>query len=381
MNVPNETFDLIREKQELDAFLSTFMTVSPPLPVEEAGESGPVPCIAPSPAIYEESDKPASVGKETSPDGMPETPVSVAPAVSPAEVEPVSIAEPVGAAAPDSGREESLSPEEEPEQRPEPPQNQAPPVFAELLPIDRPAGAPESRSDVPEMDRTLRLERGKLEAAASAEAEGDDKTNSGEAANGASVSGNRAKHRRPLLLSALLLCLALALLLLGYSWLRPSSGQGAVQWLSLHVPVARQYLEVGQPHPNPAGRQVGIVNLQQRLVRNEVLGREIRIIEGTAFNRGQESISGIRIRGELYDAQGRLAAARMSFCGSMMADDHLQTLGEQELRLALSAAQAPPQAYSAVPPGGQTPFMIVFIQEPPGIVRAMVEPVGMEMVR
>ncbi len=411
MNIPNETFDLIREKQELDAFLSTFATVSPSPPMEEEREPDPVPSVVPFSLTYAKDDKPASAMKDRSSGGMPDTPVPAPSSLSQAEAAKDSSVEETAAAAPESELGRMPSPERDPGKQPEsplpvpdmpaPPPSSLSPVetvrdpFPEKVEAVAAEGeqdgspSPEAlknSNEIPEMDRTLRIERRKIEEAASMneqspESVEDNGAKNGETTNVSVLPGSRKKNRRPLILSGLILCLVLALSALGYSWLRPSSGHGAVHWLSMNVPFAQKYLEVGQPHRNPAGVQVGIVNLQQRLIRNATLGRDIRVIEGTAFNRGHENISGIRVRGELYGSRDTLLAARMVYCGNVMTVDQLETMGEDELRLALSVSQANLQTTSVVPPGGQTPFMIVFVHEPAGTVQAMVEPVSMERVR
>jgi hypothetical protein len=157
MNVPNETFDLIREKQELDAFLSTFMTVSPPLPVEEAGEPGPVPCIAPS-RRYTRKRQTASVGKGDLPGTVTAGDTGSArtgPSAT-ARVEPVSLAEPVGGAARTTGGRNRSPGQEETEQRPDPPQYHAPPVFASFCKRPARRGSGKQRR-IQEMEKTLRL--------------------------------------------------------------------------------------------------------------------------------------------------------------------------------------------------------------------------------
>ncbi|NPU84478.1 MAG: DUF3426 domain-containing protein [Syntrophaceae bacterium] len=442
MNIQNEAFDLIREKQELDLFLSTFTNMHPsPAAEKEKGTATLAIPEPPPPAEGESNGSRAETSRDIH-DSTSETALSAQSALPDAEVPKDRAEEEVAAAAPETERErplflemepdrqpeppveapetavpaqnslspeeavkdpepppaeteavaleteqeDSLSPEGESDRQPAPPVNQAPPAFSEFLQIGRPSIAVESRSDVPEMDRTQRIERKKIEEAAAEnrealESAGDGGAGSVEAGYDSALPGIGRKSRRVVILSVLLFCLVLALAALGYSWLNPASGHGAVHWLSMHMPFASQYLEAGRPDRNPAGEQVGIVNLRQRLVRNAASGRDIRIIEGTAFNRGQENISKIGIRGELYDARGRLLAARISFCGSVIPVDQLEILGEEELRPVLSNIQANNQTNSVVPPGGQTPFMIVFLQEPAGVVQAMVEPVSMEKAR
>jgi len=461
MSIPNETFDLVREKQELEAFLSTFSAAGPSLPMEDIQPSDPVDPVdpvtpvTPYPAIFGKFDITVPVKKKDVPRQKPETddagPLSLLqeevlqePISDPAEFavegrreEPpvpkldmetaaapvVPGAEAVQEPAPDLDEEaaevvreeppvlklemetaaapvmpgveavqepapdvEDAAAEGVPEEPPEPPAKQDPPAFVEFQDAGRSAEAPEVRRDVPEMDRTLRIDRKTIEEAAAenglslqtAEDIGKEEVKQG---SGSVLSSGRGTSRRAPVLIGLLLCLALALSALGFFLARPADGQGLVRWLSVNVPFAGQYLEVGRPDRNPVAEQVGIVNLRHRFVRNVALGREIRVVEGMAFNRGHEGVSGIRIRGELYDSRGVLVAARMVSCGSGLTADQLETLGEPDLHLALSAARSGPQANNAVPPGGETPFMIVVIQEPPGVVQAMVEPVGMDKVR
>jgi hypothetical protein len=458
MNIPNETFDLVREKQELEAFLSTFSAAGPSLPMEDIKPPDPVDPVTPVtpyPAIFGKFDITVPVKNKGVPLQKPETDASeplsllqeealyepvpdaaeaavegrqeeppvpklememvAAPVMPEAEVvqEPVADEE---EAVVESGREEPpvlklemettmapVMPEAEALQEPvpdpaeaavesereEPPElavKQAPPAFVEFQPAGRLPEEPEERRDIPEMDRTLRIDRKTIEEVAAenglslqtAADIGEEKT---KPESGSAPSAGRGTSRPRPVLIGLLLCLALALSALGYFLVRPADGQALVRWLSVNVPFAGQYLEVGSPVRNPVAEQVGVVNLRHRFVRNAALGREIRVVEGTAFNRGHAGISGIRIRGELYDARGMLVTARMVSCGSGLTADQLETLGEADLHLAISAAQSGPQANGEVPPGGETPFMIVFIQEPPGVVRAMVEPVRIDKAR
>ncbi|HOI73714.1 MAG TPA: DUF3426 domain-containing protein [Syntrophales bacterium] len=418
MNIPNETFDLVREKQELEAFLSTFSAAGPSLLMEDIKPPDPVDPVTPVtpyPAIFGKFDITVPVKNKGVPLQKPETDASEPLSLLQEEAlyEPV----PDAAEAAVEGRQEEppvpklemettmapVMPEAEALQEPvpdpaeaavesereEPPElavKQAPPAFVEFQPAGRLPEEPEERRDIPEMDRTLRIDRKTIEEAAAenglslqtAADIGEEKT---KPESGSAPSAGRGTSRPRPVLIGLLLCLALALSALGYFLVRPADGQALVRWLSVNVPFAGQYLEVGSPVRNPVAEQVGVVNLRHRFVRNAALGREIRVVEGTAFNRGHAGISGIRIRGELYDARGMLVTARMVSCGSGLTADQLETLGEADLHLAISAAQSGPQANGEVPPGGETPFMIVFIQEPPGVVRAMVEPVRIDKAR
>lgn len=111
---------------------------------------------------------------------------------------------------------------------------------------------------------------------------------------------------------------------------------------------------------------------------NNVLLGKVRVVEGTAVNRADYPVAKIKVMGKLYDAKDALLAARASYCGNVLSDDKLGSLSEEEIRSALSIPQGSDLSNNKILPQGKIAFMIVFTREPDGVVKATIMPVSLE---
>lgn len=163
----------------------------------------------------------------------------------------------------------------------------------------------------------------------------------------------------------------------GFLWFYPEKKNQALQWMVSNIPYADTVLTVDNEQKNPDTAMIKFIDVRQRFIRNTSLGRDIRIIEGMVKNNTAANISKVKLLGELYDSEGSLLlTSKISLAGNVLSDDKLENLGEDKIFSALSIAPASNLSEAKIPPMGQVPFMIVFIREPAGVFKLVVTPVS-----
>jgi len=123
---------------------------------------------------------------------------------------------------------------------------------------------------------------------------------------------------------------------------------------------------------------VKVQDFRQRFVRNDTLGRSIRIVEGTVLNQSDFSIARIMVKVELLDSDSDVLNERVSYAGNVLTDQELSTLSEDEIMKRLSMPEGRNNLNERVIPNGQIPFMIVFTKDPPGTFKTSVIVSGAE---
>ena len=144
------------------------------------------------------------------------------------------------------------------------------------------------------------------------------------------------------------------------------------------VKIANQYF--GAPEPEREDTVTGQVKLQdirQRILNNNILG-QIRVVEGTAVNQADFPISRIVIKGEIVDAYAVVLSERSSFAGNILTDDELATLSEEEILIILAQPSGRSNSNDKILPTGHIPFMIVFAQKTPGLIKTTLMTIGAE---
>jgi len=144
------------------------------------------------------------------------------------------------------------------------------------------------------------------------------------------------------------------------------------------VKIANKYFGTPEPaRPEVVAGQVKLQDIQQRILNNYVIG-QIRIVEGTAVNQADYSISRIVIKGEIVDAYAVVLRERASFAGNILTDDELTTLSEEEILRKLAEPSGRNNSNDRILPNGHIPFMIVFAHEPPGLIKTTLTTIGAE---
>jgi hypothetical protein len=145
---------------------------------------------------------------------------------------------------------------------------------------------------------------------------------------------------------------------------------------------AKQILNLfGGSKPSAGQYVAGFVKVQdfrQRFVRNDTLGRSIRIVEGTVLNQSDFSIARIMVKVELLDADSSVLSERVSYAGNVLTDQELSTLSDEEIMKRLSVPEGRNNLNERVIPDGQIPFMIVFTKDPSGTFKTSVIVSGAE---
>lgn len=139
-----------------------------------------------------------------------------------------------------------------------------------------------------------------------------------------------------------------------YLWLHPDQGHHTIEWMRTHIPYVDQLLNEDKNDKNFVINKIELMNVRQRLVQNETL-RNLLVIEGAVVNQADFAVAKVRVTGELYDSRGKLLAARTSYCGNILSDEALGKLQEEDLRTRSSISRE-----DTILPKGQIPFMIVF---------------------
>ena len=119
-------------------------------------------------------------------------------------------------------------------------------------------------------------------------------------------------------------------------------------------------------------KDIHLINVRTRLVDNKKIGRSIRVIEGVASNVSTQTISNIKITARLKDAGGAELTSMDTLAGNILIDEKLENLDAGAIKAALQAVKG---TQDKIPPNGQIPFMIVFTSEPAGVFKMSVTPV------
>lgn len=133
---------------------------------------------------------------------------------------------------------------------------------------------------------------------------------------------------------------------------------------------------------NSSGDQFSVSKMQisdvrQRYINNLIVGK-IRIVEGTVLNESKFFVSNSKVRGDMLDRYGTSIAQREVYCGNLLTDEELMIKTEDEMMRQLSNPLGSDASNEKIAPGGQIPFMLIFIHEPPGAVKTTVTLIGAE---
>ena len=137
----------------------------------------------------------------------------------------------------------------------------------------------------------------------------------------------------------------------------------------------------GVPEPFTSGsfinQMVKLQDVRYRRVNNYILG-QIGVLEGTAVNRADYPLSRIQVKGEIVDAYSVVLGERASYAGNILTDEELINLSEEEILMKLLRPEGLNNSNDKIMPNGQIPFMIVFPNEPSGVIKTTVVTFGAE---
>ncbi|HOD28597.1 MAG TPA: DUF3426 domain-containing protein [Syntrophales bacterium] len=122
-------------------------------------------------------------------------------------------------------------------------------------------------------------------------------------------------------------------------------------------------------------KTLAIQDVRQRIVNNWLVG-DLRIVEGSVVNRAPHAATEIQVRVRHYDATGAVLAEQTAFCGNFLTEEELGTLPEAEIQLELAHPRGSDVSNEKIEPGGQIPFMVVFVRPPAKVARTTVAIAG-----
>ncbi len=102
-------------------------------------------------------------------------------------------------------------------------------------------------------------------------------------------------------------------------------------------------------------------------------GRKVFVIRGQIWNRSGATQSLIRIRGNLFDEQGRPLASKEVYCGNLLGERELASLDPKAIDARLMNEVGDGLRNVDIAPGARVPFMVVFIPAPEGVSSYNVE--------
>jgi hypothetical protein len=114
-------------------------------------------------------------------------------------------------------------------------------------------------------------------------------------------------------------------------------------------------------------KSIALEDIRQFHVDNASSGRML-VIQGLAVNRSDGNKDYIAVEASLLNADNKVLRKAEQLCGVALTLFQLQTLGPAELKEALDSRVTILTNNTDVPPGGKTPFVVIF-SSPPADVR------------
>lgn len=164
-----------------------------------------------------------------------------------------------------------------------------------------------------------------------------------------------------------------------YFYALPQYGEQLVNSTEYLVKKFNEYR--GVPEPVTSGtfinQMVKLQDVRYRRINNYILG-QIGVLEGNAVNRADFPLSRIHVKGEIVDAYSVALGERASYAGNILTDEELINLSEEEILMKLLRPEGLNNSNDKIMPNGQIPFMIVFPNEPAGVIKTTVVTIGAE---
>jgi predicted Zn finger-like uncharacterized protein len=164
-----------------------------------------------------------------------------------------------------------------------------------------------------------------------------------------------------------------------YFFALPQYGEQLVNNGEYLVKKFNEYRGVSEPVTSGIfiNQMVKLQDVRYRRINNYILG-QIGVLEGNAVNRADYPLSRIQVKGEIVDAYSIVLGERASYAGNILTDEELINLSEEEILMKILRPEGLNNSNDKIMPGGQIPFMIVFPNEPSGVIKTTVVTIGAE---
>lgn len=154
----------------------------------------------------------------------------------------------------------------------------------------------------------------------------------------------------------------------------PQESRDVLEKLLEQVPEAGRFLGL-EKQMETVEHPVQFSDLRQRFIHNVILG-SLRVVEGKLTNTGTYPLAGLKVKGEIWDAQGMIVGERVAYCGNILTDDELMTVTEDDIVKIAGRAEGSAFINDRLSPGGGIAFMIIFVRENAGAAKTMVRFAG-----
>ena len=104
----------------------------------------------------------------------------------------------------------------------------------------------------------------------------------------------------------------------------------------------------------------------------------IMVVEGSAVNTNTVPVSSIRVQGKILDSTGAVIAKEEASCGTILTDDELKGMTNDEIKKELSHPYGRDYRNAAIKPDEGIPFMLVFTMPDEEASELVVELIGIE---
>jgi hypothetical protein len=202
-----------------------------------------------------------------------------------------------------------------------------------------------------------------------------------EGAGGEEYTPEPVKKRRRSRVGTFFIYLLLFIVILGasgfgYYQLYPDQARELLVQAGRQVPWVARYLGLQAPGV-PLSHSVQFIEIKQRFLHNFILG-SLRVVDGKIVNSGPHPLTRLKVKGELYNAQGQILGERTVYSGNILTDEDLAHKTEEEIMKILNRPEGMAFMNDRIPPGGQIPFMLIFIRENQGAEKTLVRLAGGE---
>ncbi len=126
--------------------------------------------------------------------------------------------------------------------------------------------------------------------------------------------------------------------------------------------------------------KVKLVDLGERFVKGWT-DENIMVIEGFAVNDSTIAVSNINVKGKILDSSGKVLSEEKSGCGTILTDDELKSMTDEEIKKELSNIYGRNFRNTDIAPGDRIPFMLVILMPSGEASEIVVELAGIEAAK
>jgi predicted Zn finger-like uncharacterized protein len=164
-----------------------------------------------------------------------------------------------------------------------------------------------------------------------------------------------------------------------YFFVFPQYGEQLVNGGQYLIQRINEYRGVSAPASSGTliNHMVKLRDVRYRRINNYILG-QIGVVEGVAVNTADYPVARVSIKGEIVDVYSVILGGRTSYAGNILTDEELTNFSEEEILMKLLQPEGLNNSNDRIMPNDKIPFMIVFTNEPSGVIKTTVMTIGAE---